>query len=317
MSITGWRVRMLWQNGPNGVSESYYWNNPDVDPTTNIYPAALNLMKARSLMMGTSVIPISFRISQLGAFRSYINSNPADLATMAVGPFLLTVSLNSQQVTAGISAAQDGSADQAASCVLANFYSGTAQHGRIFLSGVPDVLIRENPLGPWVVGVPSWLTAFNNWAALLTSPSLKWSFKARTSPTIAPWVPQAISSIALDGSGSGNWGVQTTTFAAPVAVGSTLQIRGFKMTSRAYVGFNGSWQVFRIDAGGVGGTNIYYLRNSSGVAGSQVAVVGTVQGVDYSLYPYRVITPGRETTHKRGNRSLASPGRRRTVARVS
>lgn len=316
MPVTGHAVRMLWADGPHAISETYIWNAAGDDPLTVVYPAATALMKARTLMMGTTVVPVSFRISLLGTFRSYINSKPADIQAMATGPFLITASLNAAQVAAGISPAMDGSPDQAAMCILMDAYCTPQSHCRKFLSGVPDVLSRENPSGPWIVGVPSWGNLFDAYRTLLTSAVTKWSFRARTLPTAAPWSPVVVSSFSQDAQTT-LCAVTVPTFIAPVARGKFLQLRGFKMTSSAYKSPNGVWQIDSIVDSATPGESIYTLRGTQKVAGSQVLLNGTAQGVDYSAFRYVVCELGKETTHKRGNRALASPGRRRIVQRVS
>jgi hypothetical protein len=316
MPVTGYAIRMIWQDANRGIGESYYWNGPSDDPVGVVYPACVNLMKARTLMMGPGVVPISFRISKTGVFRYYLNSSPNDIGTMATGPLLVNASLSAAQIAAGISAAQDGSTDQAPVAILMNAYSTPQSHSRKFLSGVPDILSRENPAGPWTVGVPSWLTLFNAYVALLTNTALKWAFRARTLPTVAPFTPVLVNAIAVNPANS-LIDITLPTFGAPVGVGTSLQLRGFKMNSRAYISPNGTWQINSVTPGTVAGTSIYELRGTQSVAGSQVLYLGTAQAIDYSMFPYVNVTLGGETTHKRGNRFLASPGRRFVRAKVS
>jgi hypothetical protein len=267
-------------------------------------------------MMGSTVVPITFRLSVLGSFRTYLNAQPQDIQQIQVGPLTLQSNPSAALVALGVGKTVDGDQDQAKQAVIADFTSTLAQHGRKYLAGVPDVLTRENPEGPWVVGIPQWLSAFTAWANELKSNLKKWTFKARTVPNAAPWKPVAVTSLILDPT-TGFWGIDVPTFAAPIAVGSILQVRGFKMTNRAYVPVQGSQQIASIASSATPGNSVYYLRGSQLWAGTQVAVFGTAQGVDASLYPFITVTPGKETTHKRGNRSLASPGRLKKLQRVS
>ncbi len=304
MSVTGFKIRMLWQVGPLAIAENYYWNKASVNPYMDVYPAALALMKARSLMMGAGVVAVNFRISQLGAFRAYINSAAKDVNTIQVGNLPIQVALTPAQIAAGIGATQDGSSDQAPVSILATFDSTILQHGRIFLAGCPDVLSRENPAGPWVAGAPSWLDLFNKWAAVLQGVGSSWAFKARTPPTVAPWKPVAVSALTFDGA-SGLWGVDCPTFTFPPGYNNQLQVRSFKMVSRAYVPVQGVYQINAILSSTIPGNSIYQLRGTQAWAGTQVLYLGTAQGVDYSLFPFANLQPYRETTHKRGNRQLA------------
>lgn len=316
MAVAGFKVQMVWQDGPLAITENYYWNGPGDDARTTVYPAALALMKARTLMMGAGIVAVRFRISMLNFFRAYVNSDPKDVSQMIVGQLAIKVSTSQQQQDAGIGNTWDGSSDQAPVAIQANFESTLQQHGRIFLAGVPDVLSRENPSGPWTVGAPGWLTLFNAWATILSTNGSKWSFKARTVPTDAPWKAVAVSALVFDAT-SGLWGVDVPTFTFPAGYNNTLQIRHFKMTSKAYVPVQGTFQINSVASSSIPGNSIYYLRGTQSWAGTQVLYLGTAQGVDYTLYPFRNITPYRETTHKRGNRQLAFPGRRRVVPRVS
>jgi len=316
MPVAGFKVRFLWSDGPLAIAENYYWNGPNDDARATVYPAALALFKARSLMMGVSIVPVSFRISMLGSFRAYINSNPADIMNVKVGDLAIKVALDADQVAAGIGTTWDGSPDQAAVAIQANFESTLQQHGRIFLAGVPDVLSRENPSGPWVVGAPGWLSLFQQWAAILTANGSKWSFKARTVPTDPPWKAVSVAALTLNAV-TGLWGVDCPTFTFPAGYSMLLQVRHFKMTSKAYVPVQGIYQIDTVASSAIPGNSIYYLRGTQAWAGTQVLYLGTAQGVDYTLYPFRNLTPFRETTHKRGNRQLAFPGRRRVVPRVS
>lgn len=317
MPVTGFKVRMLWNNNGIAVAENYYWNATSTNPQGDVEPATQILMKARSLMMGNSVVAVNYRISQLGSFRAYFSGNPAQVSQYPVGPFAVTTSLNAAQTAAGIKPIADGSADEPNVAVIASFTGATiAQHGRIFLAGIPDVLVRENPTGPWQAGFPSWFNLFNAWATLLTTPTYKWAWKARTPPTVAPWSPVTITTLQLDPT-TGFWGVDCPTFSFPSGYNQMLQIRGFKMTSRAYVPVQGTLQIAFTGTSTTPGNTIYYLRGSQTWAGTQVAIFGNARAVDYSLNPFANVTPGQETTRKRGNRQLAFPGRRRVVQRVS
>ena len=156
MPVSGWKVHMVWQDGAQAIGEDYYWNGASDNPVTTVYPAAVKLMTARSAMMGNGILAVTFRISQVGVFRSYINANPADVAMMQAGPLALAVAVPLNQTAVGIGTPQDGSADQANACISMTAYSTPQSHSRKFLAGVPDVLIRTNPQGPFIVGVASW-----------------------------------------------------------------------------------------------------------------------------------------------------------------
>jgi hypothetical protein len=316
MPVQGYAVTMLWADGVHSISETYFWNAPGDDALEIVYPASNMLMKLRTAMMGITVVPIRFRISLLGKFRYYITSKPKDISEMKTGPYLLTASLSQAQKDAGISPAMDGSPDQANVCILLDSYATPQSHARRFLAGVPDVLSRENPSGPWIVGIPSWGNALDAYRNLLKAADTKWAFRARTLPDAAPWAPIKVTGFAQDPQTS-LFSVTVPTFIAPVVKGAMMQLRGFKMKKSVYKSPNGTWQIGDLVPSGTDGESIYTLRGTEGVAGTQVLLAGTAQGVDFSLYRYKVSELGKETTHKRGNRALASPGKRKTVQRVS
>jgi hypothetical protein len=320
MPVTGYQVRMLWNDATQGIAENYYWNTASDDPSLVVYPAALNLMKARSALMGYGVLPVSFRISVLNQFRSYLNSNPSDVRTMQVGPAVLSIDNSAPGLPPGVPATVDGSAAEANETVIVTAYNTLQNHSRRFLSGAPSVMIRTDPTGPFVVGVSSWQGLFNQYATLLINQP-KWCFKARVPAAAAGlYAPVNLVNpfVQLDPANDGTWDVLLPASAGPpYAVGNKIQIRGFKMKSRAYTSFNGIWTVGNVTNGPVAGTVWIKLLGSTKVSGTQVMIPGYALYVDYNLYPYTSLIPTGQGTHKRGNRGLGSPGKRRVVPRIT
>lgn len=320
MPITGYQIRMLWQVASQAVAESYYWNTASDDPVLVVYPAAVALMKLRSALMGYGVQPVNFRISLLNNFRSYLNSNPADVRTMAVGQAVLSINNSAPGLPPGVPATVDGSAAEANETVIVTSYSTIQNHSRKFLSGAPSVMIRTDPTGPWIVGVSSWQSLFNQYVAYLLANS-KWCFKARVPASsggqyAAANIPSPF--VQLDPKNDGTWDVLLPNGAPHNFVtGDKIQIRGFKMKSKAYVSFNGTWVVGNVTNGPLAGQNWVQLLGSNNVAGTQVQIPGQAYFVDYALYPYTSVIPTGQGSHKRGNRSLGSPGKHKTVQRVS
>jgi hypothetical protein len=320
--LVGFAVSMKWQDGNVAVQETYYNNSAltALVPTggsykaSAMYLAALKLYKARSALMGAGVVPISFRISVLNAFRGYVPSDPLDVSTVPVGALPLNLNLNPAQTLAGVGAVADGSAAQGPDAIICNYIGSTVQiHSRHYLGGVPDVLVRTNPQGPWTIGVPSFTPLFNTYVNTLTG-SDNWQIIAKVPGANPPPV------ISMDGVGidptTGYFFFTTPTAIAGVVKGQTkIQLRGFSMFSRAYQNINGTYQVYNVVT--VTGGFQYLLTGTSGFAIDQLKSSGTYIVVSYAFSPYVSVTLGREGTHKRGNRSLAGPGRRRTVQRVS
>ena len=93
---------------------------------------------------------------------------------------------------------------------------------------------------------------------------------------MAPWQPVQVTSYGQDPVTTLFY-VEVPTFAnPPIGVGSTLQIRGFKMNNRVYKSPNGAWQVDSITPGAQAGQSNYYLRGTQGVATTQIFTKGTV-----------------------------------------
>jgi hypothetical protein len=318
VAITGYNVRFLWDDGEQGIAENYYWNSTSDDPVGVIYPAALALMKKRTAMMGYGVTAVNFRISKIGSFRAYLNSQPQDVRTLPVGPPVLSINTSVPGLPPGVPATVDGSASEGNECIIASAYSTIQNHSRKFFSGCPSVMIRTDPKGPFLVGVSSWLALFNAYATYLIA-TPKWCFKARI-PTDAggQYAAVPVQKVQLDPANDGTWDVEVSNTAGPpFAIGGTVQLRAFQMNSKAYVPFNGSWVIGGVAVGADAGTVWLHLQNSQKVAGTQVAIKGNARFVDYALYPYTSIICTGQGSHKRGNRSLGSAGKVHHVQRVS
>lgn len=322
MPVQGYQVRFLWQIGAQDAAETYYWNSTTDDPVGTVYPMALALMKSRTACMGYGVAAKNFRISKVGSFRAYLQSQAKDVVNLPVGPPVLNVVTSVPSLPPGVPSTVDGSAAEANETVIASYYSGIQQHGRKFMAGCPSVMIRTSPLGPFIVGVPSWLQLFNSYANTLTGQS-KWTFKARV-PTSngANWAANLIQGAAppyrQDPANDGTFDVLLVSPPATLTTkGNGIQIRGCKMSSKAYVNPNGSYIIGTTATGPVNNSVWVQILGSQAWAAPQVLIWGTAQYIDYANYSFTQIYPTGQGTHKRGNRSLASPGKLRRVQRVS
>jgi hypothetical protein len=310
---TYWAVLMRWQDANVAIAETYFNSAATFGtPPTGLYGLALQLFKARSLLMGAGVVPLYFRISQVGSFRTYYPSDPADVSQAAVGPITRSVNSSSVVLLAGGANVVDGASAQGPDAVIVNYIGPSlANHSRHYFAGVPNVLIRTNPQGPWVIGDQGWGNTFNAYKSVLLANG--WVMRCRTNPTI-PNPPAPVV-----------WGLDSTstyltitcpTIAGVIVNSSKIQIRGTKMASRAYASPNGSWPVIAA-AAPVGGNTAYTLGGTQGIAFAQIQFgTGNAQLVDYTLVQYTTALLGREGTHKRGNSPLAPRGKRRTVQRI-
>jgi hypothetical protein len=311
----GIKFTMAFIDGYQSITESHV-HTYGTGISNQVYADAVTLMTARMALMGAGVIPLSGRLSVLGNPRTYLLINTSDFQAMPAGPGTTTTNQPAPVIAAGGSNTQDNSADEANSSIHMFCYdSSFSKHARYYLAGVPDVMVRTNPQGPWVVGDPNWFTLFGQYAALLAAANNPiWGFMARTpvsTPNFGPVQATGISQSNVTGLIS-----VTCPTITGVAVGSYVQLRGWGMTSRAYIPINGTFQVSAVTAS-TGGQTIYQLAGSATVAFAQIETWGTVQQIAYQWLAYAKCQVTKQGTHKRGKSLVGPRGSRRTPSRVS
>jgi hypothetical protein len=309
-------VRMIWQDANVAIGETYYNTNAPSQTGGVLYNLSMNLFKARSLLMGNAVIPVSVRMSLLGTRRSYIKCSNVDVQPVPVGGIAITVNPAAPFVGQNTSNVVDGSAAQGPDAILVDVYgSASTSHARKYLAGCPNVLIRTNPVGPWIAGDSAWYTLFQTYSGILTAAANGWVLK--TVVPVLPSTPPVVPVFSLD---STNTYLQVTVpTIAGAAIGSLLTLHGCKMTSKAYKAPNGNYAI-RPPApfAAVGGGTTYtlqlpfaqrfpFLLGGYGYCGLQVFMADT----------YSAVNLGREGEHRRGNSVLAPRGRRKTAQQIS
>jgi hypothetical protein len=311
-----WAVRLVWNDSGYSIGETYYNSQAWSGIGTGLYAAALNLMKARTAMMGAGVIPVSGRMSLIGQRRAYYKLQNSDVSPIPPGTIQITVNPAPAFAGANPSNVVDGSAAQGPDAILVDAYGTLPQyHAKKYLAGCPNVLIRTNPNGPFVAGDAAWGNLFNAYATLLTTATNGWVMKVRTFPTIPAAPP--IPTYALDLTNT-YLTVTCPTLPGTVTIGTLLQILGAKMMSRAYKPPNGKWAVGPTAPVTSGGNTTYSLVLPFAVRFPYLlAGFGTVQVVDYSASTYTAVGLGREGEHKRGNSGLVARGRRRVVQQIA
>lgn len=306
---------MVWQDANVAVGETYFNSNPPSQRGGVLYSNAIALMKARSLLMGASVIPVSLRMSLLGTRRAYINAAAADVQPISVGNISIVVKPAPAFAGVNASNAVDGSSAQGPDAILVDSYGSKAtSHAKKYLSGCPNVLIRTNPLGPYVAGDAAWGALFVAYGLVLTTTNNGWLMKVLTVP--APSGVLTVLSFALDATNT-YLTITVPTFAGAPVQGAVVTLHGCKMTSRAYKSPNGSWKIVAPPVT-VGANTTYTL----GLPFANrfpylMQAFGTAQIQDYSTDTYTAVNLGREGEHKRGNRVLAPLGRRKTVQQIA
>jgi hypothetical protein len=312
----GSAVRMIWQDSNQAIGETYYnTGTPNLDPGSGLYPLALALFKARSLLMGYGVVPVSIRMSTVGVRRAFTKVSSSDVSAVPVGQQSINVNSLPAVLAAGGANTVDGSAAQGPDAVQYDAYGSLAtSHARKFLAGCPAVLVRTSPQGPWTVGDPNWLNLFNAYVQVLKTAANGWVMRVRTFPTVpaAPPIPV----YALDQTNT-NLTVTVPTLPGTINNGTILQILGARMQSRAYKAPNGQWRVINVGVPSGGATTYTLQLPFANNFPFLLSGFGTVQVVSYMADTYVAAFPSKEGQHKRGNRVLAPLGRRRVAQQVS
>ena len=218
-------VRMIWQDSNESIGETYYnTGTPNITPGQGLYSTSLQLYKARSLLMGYGVVPVSIRMSTIGTRRAYTKVSSNDVAMVPMGQQAIVVGTLPPVLAAGGSTTVDGSAAQGPDAVQYDAYGSLpTSHARKFMAGCPAVLIRTSPNGPWTVGDANWFNLFQAYVAVLTNPANGWVMRVRTFPPI-PNPPQ-IPIYALDPTNT-YLTVTLPTLPGTISNGTILQILG-------------------------------------------------------------------------------------------
>lgn len=302
MPAQGIFTTMFFKDDVYGFSESHLYLNGAGGITPSAVADSFTLFKKRIALCGYGVQAVGMRLSQLGVFRDSKVFTASDLA--ALNPLAGNFSTNT-----GGTVPNDS--DQPKACVLVRAESGALRRKPIYLAGVPDVIIRENPSGPAVIQIPAWLTLFNSYANTLVA---SWGFAAKQLSSVLGFGATPIIGLATQ---AGTALIGIVIGAGTITVDGTLpvQVRGVGRTNNAYPSLNGTWQVADVlTSTPVAGKTTVFLRGTSHITQSTITKLGTAQLADRTGFPYTAVQLIGQTTRKRGNRFLAPPGRR-TVRR--
>jgi hypothetical protein len=299
---TGVRFTMIFRDGSYGFSESH-----TLAAAGTIAAAknpAIDLLKARMQLMATGVAVKTARLSKEGV-RNDSRILGADIITPIKPPGL--------PVGDPSGAGLDSNTDQTKAAYQLRLESGDLHRSPLYLSGIPDYVIRydanNNPIAP----PPFW----NEYLKLYIAELKKgWGYVG-VSEAAGALAPRAVVRVATD-MGTGLLQITTQAAGLPYTSGQVVTLRGFKLTNRAYNTPNGRWQISAVAVDTpVAGQVTYTLRNSSGVSVNTITLLGTVEPLDYTTYAYDNVERIGPTTRKRGNRSLLPPGKRLIRRRVS
>lgn len=291
------KVTLLFRDGVYAISESHWTVGAEELAVT--VPKMKKLAIARYKLMGAGVQIIGARVSKEGVFRDSLMLGPDDLAIPVRGT-------NADKLDNG--EGSTGDPDQAKACPLIRAEGGTQHRKSIYLSGVPDDVIRGNPPVLNFGGVPGFQLKFDAYAKELITKG--WGFAvvdqvvaAATKKAVLACVTQAVTGLL---------GIVTSGTITGAVIGTKLQLRNFKMKNPAYKSPNGRQVIGQIEEGPGAGQFTYWLLNSAGILPANIFLFGSAERVEYTVQAYTELIPRNPTTRKRGNRSLAGPGRRST-----
>lgn len=297
MPKSGVRVTLFFQDDIYGFTETHNHNAVSIDAAIN---DARALMKARLKIGGYPLQARGVRLSMETVLRDSQVLPGSDF----VGDNPLPFDYSSPK--AGGTAIPNDS-DQPKSCLILRAESSDVSRKTIYLAGIPDVLVGENPVGPRNVALTQWQSAFDAWRLLLTGPPSVWGFVGRTvDPTVTK--RSRILGVITDPT----TGIKGCIILAPVGgipVYSRMQVTGIGRVDRKQESLNGIWTVSAVDSGPGAGFITIYLRGSDEAVVGDVGDSAAIQLVDYTSYRYRRVQLISQSTRKRGNRSLVGPGR--------
>jgi len=297
MPATGLKTRFIFNVGLLGFAEALVLGGATSFASAKV--KAQNYLKARIKMCGQGVNFVGCVISQLGAPRTYQTFDGVDFP--GIKP---PVGDN----TSG-AITEPNTCDQIKSVLQCNADADPTRHKRMYLSGVPDLVVRESPEGP-DLSVQPWKDYFDAWVVQVIADG--WGFIAQTSPAGA-FVPQPILGVGAELVTN----LITINLASDpgfIAGVSTVLIRGNTRINPAYKGMNGKWVVkSKVTAGGV---TTLTLFGTSSIDPTKFRKLGSATLYDTAVFTIGAITDLKQTAHKRGNRFLAPLGRRRVVQRI-
>jgi hypothetical protein len=296
MPANGLKVRFIFQEELFGFTETLVLpNETDFGIAQN---KAGTYLKNRLAMSGFGVNIIGVVISQLQGRRVFRTLTAADFPGLSIAKASLI----------GSSGSQPNDADPAKSTLMLTMESGTTRRKKLYLAGMPDVVMRTDPTGP-DLGVSVWLTAFNTWAAKIIADG--WGFVGITLEAGA-FAPQQILSVGVEG--VTNLLIAEVGATGSLAAGGTVLVRGNTRINPAFKSWNGRWVIKSINA--AGGSTFVTLYGTAGIDSTKFRRLGTLTALDYTAFPVTRVSQGRQTARKRGNRFLVPRARSRVVQKL-
>jgi hypothetical protein len=294
----GIRCLIQLELGGLAINEAHIWGT-NTSMLMDALPDFKNLFAARLALCGNDVNAVGGRLSVLGEPR-----NSYQLTGDDINGF---VGLNAQNTTATPVPAAGTQPDQSKACITLVARSTSGNATKIYLAGVPDLILGGSNRNDIAPGQDWWRKLLAPYVNLLVTRPWGWSGISppqKTFPTFQ--VP-----IAFGNAGANGLLYVVCTTLAGIAVPGQIQIGKVGRTNLAYTPANGVWTLTNVQADTpVPGQSTYTVANSAGVAGAnQLAGTGYVGPYAKAKYAYASVAIDKQTTRKRGNRTLAGPAR--------
>lgn len=294
-----WKTTFFFDLNKPGWSESHFNITAADEATARL--DAIELAKTRLGICGWNVIMSRIRISLYGNKRRY---PPVDLTPLVGGDG----TARGEDWNGG-NAAFDDSADYVDTSLMVDTDGVGNGIGRIYLAGIPDMIINSLGSGYDPAGRPWWLNKFQAFQAALIAGG-KWGFRVRS--VAAPAFQQTgVVAIRRNAAPPSLLGFDVVGDPAWVTQGVQLQLRGLKKLDLGKRTLNGIYTVESKVASPVVGQTTVYLWGTALFDESLYQPPGTLETVVYELDPYKAIIPNRAGDRDRGIGFAPPRGRRR------
>lgn len=294
----GVRTTMYFKSSQGGWSETWALLNQPSLAAAELVAKAGALM--RLALCGVGVTLNAVRISDQDVTPP--RSRLADLTGNGTGEVEIPASSVS-----GYTDPVERSADQLQTSILLRAATALGVKKQVWMGGIPDFLIRTNPLGLDFAAGPTWLAKYTLWRTEFQSG--RWGFRQRRR-TGADVQPQQIVDLILQAVGIARIGITVVNGGPTYVSGQQIQIRQARVVNPALRSINGLWRIQSSQAGAVAGTTVYFLLGSEGISPGNHIAYGTVRSVAFESLAVTDIQIIRQTSHQRGRPFGLYRGRR-------
>jgi hypothetical protein len=289
--LNAWKVVLILREGRLDSNETYYLDG-SIDATS-----------AQNRAVSMSALRIAMMPLGVSLYRIRISAGYAPYQTFLVDPTLY----GGFPGWTPAPGEGEGRPDQMKAALQLDKYSGVRhQRGRFYLAGVPDLTLGGADDQRATITPASWAAALNVWKGELTA---NWKNRFRTDTTAGGLRIQVTQTD--NAAPNGLFRIVLPTPDGTWAIGARVQLRKFTQQAGTQIKVNRVYQIVaRQDATPAGGSTTLTLRAQQIPDSGQIIGLGTAELVAYMLTQITKVVPVEQTTRKRGNRSLAGPGRR-------